>query len=82
MFSLGRIFALATVAFRYINRFFPPRRSGCLYLVTALFMVILGILIVLGKGSRVPLHKIGRKSILDSNNRGTERRMTEDNMLL
>jgi sulfite exporter TauE/SafE len=63
MFSLGRIAALAilgalaTVAFKSINRFFPPHRSSYLYLVTALFVVILGILIVLGKGFRVPLHK-------------------------
>ncbi len=75
MFSLGRILALtilgalATVAFKSINRFFPPHRSGYLYLVTALFMVILGILIVLGKGFRVPFRKIGKKSILD---RGSE----------
>ena len=75
MFSLGKLLALAilgalaTIAFRSINRFFPAHRSGYLYLVTALLMVILGIFIVLGKGFRVPLHKIGKRSILD---RGTE----------
>ena len=66
-FSIGRLIALAllgglaTVAFSFINRFFPPYRSGWLYLIVALFMVTIGILIILGKGLK--LH-IGEK-ILD-----------------
>lgn len=67
MFSGGRLLALAilgglaTVAFGFINRFFPPQKSAWLYLIAAFFMIILGILITLGKGFK--LH-IG-KSILD-----------------
>jgi len=55
-FSGGRVFALAflggiaTVAFSYINQFFPPHRSGWLYGIVALFMIALGIIIVAGKG--------------------------------
>ena len=54
-FSIGRLLALvilgglATVAFRFINQFFPPQKSGWLYLIVAFFMVTIGILIVLGK---------------------------------
>ena len=71
MFSLGRLLALAilgavvTFAFESINRFFPPHRSGYLYLGMALFMVTLGVLIVLGKGFSVSLGSWGRKDILD-----------------
>ena len=67
LFSVGRLISLAllgglaTVAFSFINRFFPPHRSGWLYLIVALFMVTIGILIILGKGLK--LH-IGEK-ILD-----------------
>ena len=59
MFSAGRLVALAilgglaTVAFGFINRFFPPQRSGWLYLVAALFMITMGALIVLGKGAKI-----------------------------
>jgi sulfite exporter TauE/SafE len=59
LFSTGRLLAfsllggLATVAFRYINRFFPPHKSGWLYLVIALLMISVGTLIVLGKGLKV-----------------------------
>ena len=55
MFSLGRLLALtilgglATVAFNYINRFFPPQKSGYLSLFIALVMVILSVLIISGK---------------------------------
>ena len=71
MFSLGRLLALAilgavvTFAFESINRFFPPHRSGYLYLGTALFMVTLGVLIVLGKGFRLSLGSLGKKNIVD-----------------
>lgn len=74
MFSLGRLLALTilgalvTVAFKSVNRFFPPQRSGYLYLATAIFVVLLGILIVLGKGFRLPFHKIINKSVLDRGN--------------
>jgi len=66
-FSTGRLLALAilgglaTVAFRFINQFFPPQRSGWLYLCSAFFMITMGILIILGKGFKM---HIGR-GILD-----------------
>jgi sulfite exporter TauE/SafE len=56
LFSGGRIFALAimgsvaTVAFSHINRFFPPHRSGWLHGITALLIITIGILIIVGKG--------------------------------
>jgi sulfite exporter TauE/SafE len=56
LFSLGRLVAfsilggLATIAFHYINRLFPPHVSSWLYLAVGVFMVVMGILIVLGKG--------------------------------
>lgn len=71
MFSLGRLLALAilggaaTVAFRWINRLFPPHRSGYLHLVTACLMIALGILIVLGKGFSVSFGKMTRSGVLD-----------------
>lgn len=64
MFSLGRLLALAilgglvTVAFAPINRLFPPHRSGYLYLAIAAFIVAMGLVIILGKGFRLPLHRI------------------------
>lgn len=63
VFSLGRLVALAilgglaTVAFAFINQFFPPHRSAWLYLVSALFMITVGVLIILGKGSRIGIWK-------------------------
>ncbi|MBW2038480.1 MAG: sulfite exporter TauE/SafE family protein [Deltaproteobacteria bacterium] len=71
VFSIGRLLALAilgglaTVVFSFINQFFPPHKSGWLYLIAALFMIAMGILIILGKGLRM---HIGDK-ILD---KGTE----------
>lgn len=71
VFSVGRLLALAilgglaTVAFSHINQFFPPQKSGWLYGIVSLFMIVLGVLIILGKGFRIP---IGNK-ILD---KGTE----------
>jgi len=56
LFSVGRLFALAllgsiaTVAFGRINQFFPPHRSGWLHGITALFIITMGLLIILGKG--------------------------------
>lgn len=76
MFSLGRLLALAilgglaTVAFNFINRFFPPYRSGYLYLITAFFIVALGILIILGRGLRISFGKILKKSLLDRGDEG------------
>ena len=67
VFSIGRLIALAilgglvTVAFKFINQFFPPQKSGILYLISALFMIAIGIFIILGKGFRI---QIG-KNILD-----------------
>jgi sulfite exporter TauE/SafE len=74
VFSLGRLLALAilgglaSVAFASINRFFPPHRSGYLYLVMAIFIVLMGALIILGKGFRVPFHRILREHVVE---RGT-----------
>jgi len=71
MFSLGRLVAVgilggvATIAFSTINRFFPPHRSGYLYLVTALFIVAVGVLIIFGKGFRLSIGTIGKRSMLD-----------------
>ena len=67
VFSIGRLLALAilgglaTVIFSFINRFFPPQKSGWLYLIVAFFMIIMGILIILDKGFKVHIGK----SILD-----------------
>jgi sulfite exporter TauE/SafE len=67
VFSIGRLLALAalgglaTVAFSFINQFFPPQRSGWLYLISASFMVTIGVLIILGKGFKISIGK----SILD-----------------
>jgi len=61
VFSIGRLLALAilgglaTVAFGRINRFFPPQRSGWLYAIAALFMVVMGGLIIVGRGLRMPI---------------------------
>jgi len=63
VFSIGRLLALAilgglaTVAFSFINQFFPPQRSGWLYLVSAGFMITIGILIILGKGFKIGFGK-------------------------
>lgn len=70
MFSLGRLLALAmlgglvTVAFAPVNRLFPPHRSGYLYLAIAIFIVAMGVLIVLGKGFRLPLHRIVERHVV------------------
>jgi len=71
MFSAGRLLALAilgglaTVAFSFINQFFPPHKSGWLYIFISLSMVVMGGLIIAGKALRFP---VGNK-ILE---RGTE----------
>lgn len=67
VFSIGKLLAfailggLATVAFSFINQFFPPQKSGWLYLILAFFMIAMGILIILGKGFKM---HVGR-GILD-----------------
>jgi len=76
MFSLGRLLALtilgglATVAFNYINRFFPPQKSGYLYLFIALFMVILSVLIISGKVFKMQGQKKERIGVLGRENKG------------
>jgi len=71
MFSLGRLLGLAilgglaSVAFASINCFFPPHRSGYLYLAMAIFILLVGVLIVLGQGFELPLHRIFRERIVD-----------------
>jgi len=73
-FSLGRLLALAilgglaSVAFASVNRFFPPHRSGYLYLAMAVFIVLMGALIVLSKGFKAPLYRTLREQVVD---RGT-----------
>jgi len=63
VFSIGRLLALAilgglaTVAFSSINRFFPPQKSGWLYLMVAFFMITMGVLIILGKGFKMHIGK-------------------------
>ena len=63
LFSIGRLLALAilggiaTVAFSSINRLFPPQKSGWLYLIPGLFMIIIGILIISGKGFKLHIGK-------------------------
>ena len=67
VFSAGRLLALAilgglaTVAFSFINQFFPPQKSGWLYLIVASFMITMGMFIILGKGFKM---RIGKR-ILD-----------------
>lgn len=71
VFAIGRLLALAilgglaTVAFSRINQFFPPQKSGWLYGIVSLFMIVMGVCIILGKGFKIP---IGNKML----NRGTE----------
>ncbi len=54
MFSAGRLLALtilgaiATIALSIINQFFPPQKSGWLYLIAAFFMITMGTVIILG----------------------------------
>ncbi|OYD14782.1 hypothetical protein CH330_07680 [candidate division WOR-3 bacterium JGI_Cruoil_03_51_56] len=63
VFSTGRLLALAilgglaTAVFSSINQFFPPHKSGWLYLIVALFMITTGILIILGKGLNIHIGK-------------------------
>ena len=67
VFSIGKLLALCilgglvTVAFSFINQFFPPQKSGWLYLVSAGFMIAIGIFITLDKGFKTGFGK----SILD-----------------
>jgi sulfite exporter TauE/SafE len=71
VFSIGRLLALAilgglvTMVFSRINQFFPPQKSGWLYGIASLFMIVMGICITLGKGFKIP---IGNKML----KRGTE----------
>jgi sulfite exporter TauE/SafE len=71
IFSIGRLSALSilgalvTIVFSRINQFFPPHRSGWLYGIIATFMIVMGMLIILGKGWNL---SIGNKIL----NRGTE----------
>jgi len=55
--ALAILGGLATVAFSSINRFFPPQKSGWLYLIVAFFMITMGILIILGKGFKMHIGK-------------------------
>lgn len=72
LFSLGRVVALAilgalsTVVFAWINSFFPPHRASYLYLAVGLFVLLVGILIVLGKQSRMPIQAVLRKRLVDA----------------
>jgi sulfite exporter TauE/SafE len=61
VFSIGRLLALAilgglvTMVFSRINQFFPPQRSGWVYGIVSLFMIVMGICIILGKGFKIPI---------------------------
>lgn len=61
VFSMGRLLSLAilgglaTVVFSFINQFFPPQKSGWLYLLAAFFMVTIGMFVILGKGFKIHL---------------------------
>ena len=61
VFSIGRLLALAilgglaTIVFSRINQFFPPQKSGWLYGIVSLFMIVMGICIILGKGFKIPI---------------------------
>ena len=63
IFSAGRLLALtilggvAAFAFNFINQFFPPQKSGWLYLIVAFFMIAMGTFIILGKGFRMNIGK-------------------------
>jgi sulfite exporter TauE/SafE len=76
-FSFGRLLALAilgglaSVAFASVNRFFPPHRSGYLYLVMAVFVVLMGALIILGKGFKAPFYRSLRERILEGGTAST-----------
>jgi len=71
VFSIGRLLALAilgglvTMAFSRINQFFPPQKSGWVYGIVSLFMIVMGICIILGKGFNI---SIGNRML----NRGIE----------
>jgi sulfite exporter TauE/SafE len=74
-FSLGRLLALAllgalaTIAFASLNRFFPPHRSGYLYLAIAISVVLMGVLVVLGKGFNLLAYRLLERHVID---RGSE----------
>ena len=61
VFSIGRLLALAilgglvTVAFSRINQFFPPQRSGWIYGIVSLLMIVMGVCIILGKGFKISI---------------------------
>jgi len=61
IFSIGRLLAFAilgglvTIVFSHINQFFPPQKSGWLYGIVSLFMIVMGICIILGKGFKIPI---------------------------
>jgi sulfite exporter TauE/SafE len=61
VFSIGRLLAFAilgglvTMVFSRINQFFPPQRSGWIYGIVSLFMIVMGICIILGKGFKIPI---------------------------
>jgi sulfite exporter TauE/SafE len=57
LLALGFLGGIATIAFSYINKFFPPHRSGWLYGIVALFMIAMGVLIVIRKGLRIQTGK-------------------------
>ena len=64
VFSGGRILALAilgalaTFAFDFITRFFPPNKSYFLPLTIAIFVIILGVLIFFGKMDSMHFAKV------------------------
>ncbi len=74
IFSLGRLLALAilgglaSVAFAELNWFFPPHRSGYIYIIIAILIILIGIFVALGKGFKFSFYQIIRQRVF----RGTE----------
>jgi len=69
IFSFGRLLALAilgglaSVAFTKLNWFFPPHRSGYLYIIIAILIIFVGIFLALGKGFRFSFYQIIRQRV-------------------
>lgn len=67
VFSTGRLLALtllgglASTAFASLNRFFPPHKSGYLYIIIAILIIFLGIFVFIGKGFKASFYQILRR---------------------
>lgn len=76
LFVLGRLLALAilgalaTVAFSFLNRLFPPHVSAYLYLVVGIFILALGVLLVAGKRFALSVSAIPKQGRFGAETRG------------